>query len=43
MDEDKDVIVDWDATLVANGSYLAVTNLEYETVPSGKVLNFIAS
>ena len=31
MDEDKDVIVDWDATLVANGSYLAVTNLEYET------------
>ena len=30
MDEDKDVIVDWDATLVAKGSYLAVTNLEYE-------------
>jgi len=31
MDEDKDVIVDWDSTLVADGSYLAVTNLEYET------------
>ena len=31
MTEDKTVIVDWDATLVANGSYQAVTNLEYET------------
>ena len=31
MSEDKDVIVDWDSVLVANGTYLAVTNLEYET------------
>ena len=30
MSEDKEVIVDWYATLVANGSYLAVTNLDYE-------------
>lgn len=29
--EDHDVIVDWDSVLVANGTYLAVTNLEYET------------
>lgn len=31
MTEDKTVIVDWDATLVANGTYQAVTNLDYET------------
>ena len=31
MTEDATVIVDWDATLVANGSYQAVTNLDYET------------
>ena len=31
MNEDKDVIVDWESVLVANGTYLAVTNLEYET------------
>ena len=31
MEEDKDVIVDWDATFVANGTYTAVTNLDYET------------
>lgn len=31
MSEDKNAIVDWDSLLVANGSYLAVTNLEYET------------
>jgi hypothetical protein len=30
MTEDKTVIVDWDATLVANGTYQAVTNLDYE-------------
>jgi hypothetical protein len=24
-------VFDWDSTLVADGSYLAVTNLEYET------------
>jgi len=31
LSEDHDVIVDWDSVLVANGTYLAVTNLEYET------------
>jgi hypothetical protein len=31
MTENKTVIVDWDATLVANGTYQAVTNLDYET------------
>ena len=29
--DNKSIIVDWDATKVSNGTYTAVTNLEYET------------
>lgn len=31
MTDNKSIIVDWDATKVSNGTYTAVTNLEYET------------
>lgn len=31
MKDHKDIIVDWDAVKVANGDYLAVTNIDYET------------